>query len=125
LGGVKPRVIEQLPETHVFVDWEILVRVLQNMLLNAFEHTDPGRSVRLGLACSDNGNFSFSVWNHKPVVEPMRNRIFQRHFSSRREPGRGQGTYAIKLLGEDFLGGQISFKTSDTGTTFYLNLCLK
>ncbi|PKL43203.1 MAG: hypothetical protein CVV41_10820 [Candidatus Riflebacteria bacterium HGW-Riflebacteria-1] len=112
-------------DTRIYLDWEILVRVLQNMLLNAFEHTDPGRSVRFEVSCEDKDTISFNVWNHRQVIEQMRLRIFQRHFSSRRDSGRGLGTYAIKLLSEGFLNGQVSFDTADSGTTFLLTLHLR
>jgi len=116
---------ENTSDTRIYIDWEVLVRVLQNMLLNAFEHTDPGRSVHLEVSCKDKNMISFSVSNHRPIIEQMRLRVFQRHFSSRRDSGRGLGTYAIKLLSEGFLGGQVSFETSDAGTTFRLNLHLR
>ncbi|KAF1081917.1 MAG: hypothetical protein GQF41_1557 [Candidatus Rifleibacterium amylolyticum] len=116
---------EKAADTRIYTDWEILVRILQNLLLNAFEHTDPGRVVKLGITIKGNDDIVFTVWNHQPIIELMRNRIFQRHFSSQRESGRGLGTYAIKLLGEGFLGGQVAFETGDSGTTFSLTLKLK
>jgi hypothetical protein len=114
-----PRTVEN---KSIFIDWQVLVRVLQNMLLNAFEHTDQGRPVRLAVEEQNENELLFSVWNHKQIIEPMRIRVFQRHFSSRRDPGRGLGTYAIKLLSEEFLGGRVSFETSESGTNFRLSL---
>ena len=116
---------DKTADTRIYTDWEILVRILQYMLLNAFEHTDPGCVVKLGITIKGNDDIIFTVWNHRPIIELMRNRIFQRHFSSQRETGRGLGTYAIKLLGEGFLGGQVAFESGEAGTTFSLTLKLK
>ena len=48
-------------------------------------------------------------------------RIFQRNFSTKAEAGRGIGTYSMKLLGEDVLGGEVGFTSSEKdGTVFRL-----
>lgn len=39
-------------------------------------------------------------------------RIFQRSFSTKGAKGRGLGTYSMKLFGETYLGGQVSFRSS-------------
>ena len=44
--------------------------------------------------------------------------LFQRSFSTK-GLGRGLGTYSMKLLSERYLGGRISFtSTEEAGTTF-------
>ena len=51
--------------------------------------------------------------------------IFQRSFSTKGR-GRGLGTYSIRLLGEAYLGGAVSFtSTQRTGTTFRIELPLE
>jgi signal transduction histidine kinase len=51
--------------------------------------------------------------------------IFHRYFSTRGE-GRGLGTWGMKLLAEEYLGGRVSFSTSpESGTTFSLTLPFK
>jgi sensor histidine kinase regulating citrate/malate metabolism len=53
----------------------------------------------------------------------VRPRIFQRCFTTKPGEGRGQGTFAMKLFGEGYLGGTVSFETSAReGTTFELRL---
>ena len=48
--------------------------------------------------------------------------IFQRSFSTKCEPGRGLGTYSMKLLGERFMGGVVDFTSrAPEGTTFRLH----
>jgi sensor histidine kinase regulating citrate/malate metabolism len=59
------------------------------------------------------------VWNVGEISKDVTKRIFQRNFSTKEEAGRGIGTYSMKLLGEEFLGGQVNFTTSKKeGTVF-------
>ena len=103
-------------------DVSLLERVLINMLMNAFEATSVGCEVKLTIEISDD-NLRFSVWNAECIGASVRVRIFQRHFSTKKGTGRGQGTYAIRLLGETLLHGRVGFSTSsEIGTTFYLEL---
>jgi signal transduction histidine kinase len=102
-------------------DRTLLWRVLGNMLKNALEATAPGETVTLGCRL---GMEQVELWVHNPgeIPEPARLQIFQRSFSTK-GAGRGLGTYSIKLLGERYLGGQVSFTTSAAqGTTFRLRL---
>jgi len=49
--------------------------------------------------------------------------IFQRSFSTKAQTGRGIGTYSIKLLGEQYLGGKVEFTSREPdGTAFVLTL---
>ncbi len=51
--------------------------------------------------------------------------LFKRSFSTK-APGRGWGTYSMKLLTEKYLGGKIEFtSTEEDGTTFYAKYPLK
>ena len=45
-------------------------------------------------------------------------------FTTKPGAGRGIGTGAMKLFGEEALGGAVSFETNRSGTTFHLNLPL-
>ncbi|HEX2908848.1 MAG TPA: HAMP domain-containing sensor histidine kinase [Phototrophicaceae bacterium] len=98
-------------------DYTLLRRVLVNMVKNALEATDPGKTVTL--ACTlDREQVVFTV--HNPTFIPRQDQlqIFQRSFSTKGS-GRGLGTYSMKLLTERYLQGEISFKTAaTTGTTF-------
>jgi hypothetical protein len=47
--------------------------------------------------------------------------MFQRNFSTK-GPGRGVGTYSVRLLTERYLGGQVSLLSSpESGTRFGLS----
>lgn len=100
----------------------LLRRVLSNMVINAFEATEPGDEVKLWNQ-RENGSLQFCVWNKTAIPAAVSKRIFQRNFSTKQEMGRGLGTYSMKLFGEGFLGGKIDFTSSERdGTTFRFNL---
>ncbi|NLS95049.1 MAG: HAMP domain-containing histidine kinase [Planctomycetaceae bacterium] len=104
----------------LLIDPRLLVRVLGNMIKNAVEATPRGGQVVL--CCEDMGRqVAFRVSNPTVMPEQVRLQIFQRSFSTKGEPGRGIGTYSIKLFGETYLGGQVSFSSQEPeGTTFTL-----
>jgi sensor histidine kinase regulating citrate/malate metabolism len=48
--------------------------------------------------------------------------VFMRSFSTKGVQ-RGLGTYSMKILGEQYLGGKVDFETNPkNGTTFYIDL---
>jgi signal transduction histidine kinase len=99
-------------------DIALLVRVLLNMVINAFEAGEPGDQVRIGIEEADE-DVTFYVWNRQAIPESVSLRIFQRYFSTKPGDGRGWGTFATKLLGETLLKGKVTFSTSEcAGTTF-------
>jgi len=92
------------------------------MVTNAFEAGVPGDEVRMGVEATAD-EVTFRVWNRQRIPEKVCLRVFQKYFSTKAEGGRGLGTYAMKLLGETFLKGCVSFSTSAAaGTTF--RICL-
>lgn len=116
--GKKLRKPEVFVNHSIYTDKTILTRVLQNMLLNAFEASDPGRAIRFWIDCARN-EVTFCVWNHQEIPKQMQKRIFQRNYTTKSDSGHGLGTYSIKLFGEDFLGGKVVFETSaSAGTVF-------
>jgi signal transduction histidine kinase len=98
-------------------DATLLRRVIGNMTKNALEACPAGGTVTL--SCStDPQRVLFSV--HNPAVIPphVQVQLFQRSFSTK-GPGRGVGTYSMKLLSERYLDGEVSFTSSaEQGTTF-------
>lgn len=110
------------PSPTLRVDVSLLKRVLVNMVKNALEATPVGGSVRVWVEQEESA-FSFRVHNPGWMEDQVAMRVFQRHFSTKRESGRGLGTYSMKLLGERCLGGAVRFVSSrDEGTTFSLGL---
>jgi signal transduction histidine kinase len=110
------------PTTGLTTDLSLLLRVLTNMLTNAFEATPDGGEVKLW-AEEQGAGIVFHVWNRAPIPPEIALRVFQRHFSTKAEYGRGLGTYAMKLVGERMLGGKVDFQTSaEEGTVFRLRV---
>ena len=94
------------------------------MIKNALEAiADDERS---GLNCTLNREYVIiRVQNPGCMPDPVRKQIFQRSFSTKGK-GRGLGTYSMKLLGEKYLNGKVSFSTSEEkGTIFSLELPLR
>lgn len=123
VAAARRLIIEVSPSVNECVtDASLLERILTNMLMNAFEATSAGCEVKLKVNSAD-GVLRFSVWNSECMGPSVRGRVFQRHFSTKKGTGRGQGTYAIRLLGETLLRGKVGFTSSlEEGTTFFLEL---
>lgn len=106
----------------VHTDARLLRRVLGNMLKNALEAVPPGATVTLGCECSAE-RVRLSVGNPGAMPSKVQQQVFERSFSTKAERGRGIGTYSMKLLGERYLGGKVSFTSSEAqGTKFFLEL---
>ena len=115
---------ETIPHVSITTDFSLLLRVLTNMVTNAFEATDPAGEVKIGINEGEK-TIAFTVWNQQVIPDDIRLRIFQRHFTTKTGVGRGIGTFSMKLFGEDFLKGKIDFTSSaDDGTFFTFTLPL-
>ena len=100
----------------------LLVRVLNNMLINAMEASPPGAEILIKAGPSSD-RYQFAVWNPGFIPETVAKRIFQRNFSTKASLGRGLGTYSMKLIGEQILGGTVNFRsTREEGTEFRIRL---
>jgi len=103
-------------------DHRLLNRVLINMIKNALEASPPGGVVRVWSEFQADCP-TFIVKNVGVIPDEIRLQIFRRSFSTKDEHGRGLGTYSMKLFGEQYLGGTVSFTTNaETGTCFKLVL---
>lgn len=111
-----------IPPITITTDPSLLIRILSNMVTNAFEATDEGGEVKLWIEQEDS-TIAFCVWNRKTIPEDIAQRVFQRYFSTKDGPGRGIGTYSMKLFGEKYLHGKVDFTTNKSdGTIFRLTL---
>jgi len=108
--------------SQVFTDRALLLRVLINMVKNAFEASAPGGAVRVWFERRE-GRPGFVVHNHGVITPEAEAHIFERSFSTKGSRGHGIGTYSMKLFGENYLGGTVSYTSSSTaGTSFYILL---
>jgi signal transduction histidine kinase len=104
-------------EVSFTTDRLLLSRILANLLKNAIEASTNGEPVTAGCRNVD-GQPEFWVHNAGFIPAETQQQIFQRSFSTK-GPGRGLGTYSVKLLCDRYLNGQAAFITSpEQGTTF-------
>nr|WP_278336331.1 ATP-binding protein [Desulfonispora thiosulfatigenes] len=95
-------------------------RVLNNMVKNAVEASDD-EPVTIEVL-SELNDIIFKVHNCQYISRDIQLQIFKRSFSTK-EKGQGIGTYSMKLLGEKYLAGEVSFSTEKRlGTTFTFRL---
>jgi hypothetical protein len=103
-------------------DRTLLMRVLVNMVRNALEATASGRAVRVGCEARA-GAVRLFVRNDEAMPREVQARVFQRSFSTKARHGRGLGTYSMRLFGERYLGGRVSFTSNgELGTEFAIVL---
>jgi len=99
-------------------DPTLLERVLNNLVKNALEASQPGETVTLSSHQQGDGRVMFTVHNPGVMPREVQLQVFQRSFSTK-GPGRGLGTYSVKLLSERYLGGTVTFtSTPGDGTNF-------
>jgi hypothetical protein len=106
---------------NIYTDYYLIIRVVINMMKNALEATS--RQGIVVISCNrKNNDARFWVHNNRYFDEEVAQQIFHRSFSTKGRD-RGLGTYSMKLIGENYLGGRISFESSkEKGTTFYFDL---
>ncbi len=108
----------------VVSDVILLKRVLVNLLKNALEAVPEGETVTLG-ADMESDKVVFRVHNPGVIPKHIQLQLFQRSFSTK-DKSRGLGTYSVKLLTEQYLGGKVSFRSEPgEGTTFFVELPLR
>lgn len=99
-----------------------LTRIIGNMVKNALEASSSGDQVRVGCNQGQDGQICIWVQNSQYMPPDVQAQIFNRSFSTK-GIGRGVGTYSMKLFGERYLKGKVSFTSSpENGTTFSIFL---
>jgi signal transduction histidine kinase len=109
--------------TTIMTEPVLLNRILTNMLKNALEASESGDTVKVGCR-KINNRVKFWVQNPAVMSEDVKMQVFYRNFSTKGS-NRGLGTYSIKLLGETYLKGEVSFTSMPgEGTIFSITLPL-
>lgn len=107
----------------VRTDPNLVLRIVSNMLTNAFEASAEGDVVELTVRTNGSG-MVIGVWNGGVIPDRIRLRVFQKHFSTKAGSGRGLGTFSMRLFAEQLMG-RVTFTSSKVeGTRFELALPL-
>lgn len=113
---------EDTKNASLLTDRSLVQRVVLSMIKNALEATPTDGVVKARCFMPSPSSITFSVWNAGVLSEGVRARIFQRYFTTK-GAGRGLGTYAMKLFGEQVLHGTVMFTSSvEAGTVFSLTI---
>ncbi len=81
-----------------------------------------GGTVTIAVRIED-GRAVVEVHNPGEMAEEVKLQLFKRSFSTKSSAGRGIGTYSMKLFGERYLGGKVTFRSSaEGGTAFSFSL---
>lgn len=124
--GQGKEILALWPEAPVAIKTDPLLasRVLGNMMINALEASPTGATIRLSTRLEPEA-IVWEVWNGGAIADDVQKRVFQKHFSTKGALGRGLGTFSMKLFGEHYLHGKVSFVSSpEAGTTFSFRLPL-
>lgn len=114
-----------VPPVTIPTDPTLLRRVLGNLLKNALEATPEGGTVTVSGAVVGE-QVRLMVHNPTAMSVEVQGQVFHRSFSTKQGPGRGIGTHSARLLTERYLGGKVSFESSEqAGTTFTVTLPLQ
>lgn len=106
----------------LITDLSLLEQVITSMLSNAFEATPAGGRVEL-VVREITDTIQFEIWSDSSIAPPAAARMFHRHFTTKNGLGRGQGSYCMRLVGEELLRGRVWFATHPSeGTSFYLQV---
>jgi len=119
-NNIKVHNAEESDEKNLQTDPVLVKRILINMIKNALEASTGEQLIVTGLQAEE-GAVRFWVHNKGLIPPKDQVRLFSRNFSTK-GTNRGLGTYSMKLLGEEYLGGRVYFKSHQAGTTFFLEL---
>jgi signal transduction histidine kinase len=117
-------VIADCPDFTVCSDASVMLRIIGNMTVNALEATPFGGVVTVS-ARKEDTRVVIEVHNVGVMAEDTQLQLFTRSFSTKSLTGRGIGTYSMKLFGERYLKGHVTFRSNhEEGTVFSFSLPL-
>jgi len=113
-------IVEKWPRENIKLQTDALLvsRVLGNMIINALEASAEGDTVKL-TTLVEPAHITWEIWNDGFIPADIQQRVFQRHFSTKANFGRGLGTFSMKLFGERYLNGKVSFTSTEANGTIF------
>lgn len=114
-------VYEPTATSCVQTDPALLGRAVGNLIKNALEATSEDGTVTVSHRQSGD-EVEVRVHNPGAIPPEIARNVFQRPVSTK-GPGRGLGTYSVRLLVEEYLDGKVSFTSDEAaGTSFIIRL---
>ncbi len=106
-------------------DFKKLERVFLNLLLNACEVVPP-ESGKIDIGLQRRGeSLEIRIQDNGPgIAEAVRDRLFEPFVSHGKENGTGMGLTVVQKILQDHGGDVVVEQTSDSGTTFRINIPL-
>jgi signal transduction histidine kinase len=122
MGSVRLEVVKSPKNSRIVTDKSLIVRILINLIKNAFEASPTGAVVSLQVKEDVPGHIVFEVHNDSVMPFEVKEQVFKRAFSTKGK-GRGIGTYSVKLFAEQYLKGRVWFSSEEgKGTSFYVQI---
>lgn len=116
------RIADSSVDLQFRTDEVLLHRVLLNMLKNALEATPSGGKVIMGCDRTENESIRYWVHNDTSIPDAIQKQLFNKTTSTK-GCGRGLGTFSMRLLGEKYLKGKVTFHScEDSGTQFMIDI---
>lgn len=110
----------KLTDEYIESDKVLANRVIHNMFKNACESSCGGDVIVR--AWAEGERVIYSVHNDLVMTPSVKSKIFIQG-NTTKKTGHGLGTYSMKLIGENYLGGTVRFRSEEGfGTEFYFEL---
>jgi len=118
-------IVNEPPAVWLYVDPDRMLRAVQNLVKNAVEAMIKPGKIEISLRYPEGENWAILyVEDNGPGIPlEVRDRVFESFSTSGKEYGTGLGLAIVKKIVEEH-GGDIKFKTSDSGTVFTISLPL-
>jgi len=115
-------VVAGVDEIVLWADENKLIRVLQNLIVNAVDAFD-GKGGRIEVTASEENQWvSLKITDNGPGIPPeIQDRLFDAFVTYGKRGGTGLGTAIVRSI-INAHGGDISFTSNSAGTTFLIRL---
>jgi signal transduction histidine kinase len=111
----------EAPEGEAVFDRKSMTRALDNLLLNAFQHTPAGGRIRVSAECGE-ANLRLRVEDSGPgIAKEKRDEIFE-PFTTGRSDGTGLGLSVAREIVEAHAGSLRSLDGAETGACFEIEI---